>query len=490
MTRAVIYVRESKDQWGDERAVDRFEETCLRLCGQRGLRVVASLRDNDVRASTRNRGKGFAEVLRMIRDREADYVVIPVMDRFFRNLRDLEDIIELCMETGVVLVAASGEIDLSHDQGRLTARLLTSVSKAETERKAARQRDANEQAARAGQRFIGCPRPFGYGGDHITPEPAEAAAVQWAADALLGGATISAVMREWQRRGLRPPQAPYGPLRKDAWSRSTVTTIMRNPRLAGLSALPRRPDPADRPELDTPPRKHKRMLPAEITGPGNWTPVLPEPTWRAVAALLADPARKPPLGVRTLLGGLARCLCGNIVTGSVSHLGQHVYRCQPSSRDGRPGPHVAVRAELVDEFVEEVLIERLSRADVAELLSPPKHVDTSALRSEAAAIRRNLDELAADRAAGLISRSQLLAATERGNARLAEISTRLAESTGRSVLTPFMRGVKAAVVWADLDDSRRRAVIATLCTVTLHPAGRGARVYDCESKVEFGPPTV
>ena len=75
--------------------------------------------------------------------------------------------IDICLETGAALVAASGEIDLSHDQGRLVARLLTSVAKAETERKGARQRDANDQAARAGKRRAGGPRPFGYEDDHV-----------------------------------------------------------------------------------------------------------------------------------------------------------------------------------------------------------------------------------------------------------------------------------------------------------------------------------
>lgn len=485
--RAVIYVRESLDRYGDERAVERFETECRHLVKVRGLDLLRVLRDNDVRASSGNKGDGFAEVKRMLRARETDYVVIPVVDRFFRTLRDLEDVIDICLETGAALVAASGEIDLSHDQGRLVARLLTSVAKAETERKGARQRKANEQAARAGQRWTGCPRPFGYAGDHVTPEPAEAAAVAWAADALLGGCTISAVMREWEKRGLRPPQAPFGPLRRHAWSRNTVTTILRNPRLAGLAALPRRPDPDDRPEEDSPPRKHKRMLPAEITGRGNWTPVISEPTWRAVAALLDDPARKPPKGVRTLLGGLALCACGNVIAGSTNRFG-HVYRCQPSSRVGRPGPHVAVAAGQVDEYVEAVIVERLSRPDVADLITPPKHVDTAALRTESASIRKNLDELAADRAVGLVSRAQMLAATERANARLAAIGAELAQSAGQSALTPFMRGEKASAVWAGLDDSRKRAVIATLCTITLHPAGRGARGYDCESKVVFGPP--
>ncbi len=140
--RAVIYVRESLDTWGDARAVERFEEQCRRLCEARDLTVLRALRDNDVRASSRNKGAGYAEVLRLLQARETDYVVIPVVNRFFRNLRDLEDVIDICLETGAALVAASGEIDLSHDQGRLVARLLTSVAKAETERKGARHQDS------------------------------------------------------------------------------------------------------------------------------------------------------------------------------------------------------------------------------------------------------------------------------------------------------------------------------------------------------------
>ena len=65
-TRAVIYVRESLDNWGDARAVERFEEQCRRLCDARGLRVIRVLRDNDVRASGGNKGAGYAEVLRML----------------------------------------------------------------------------------------------------------------------------------------------------------------------------------------------------------------------------------------------------------------------------------------------------------------------------------------------------------------------------------------------------------------------------------------
>ena len=272
-------------------------------------------------------------------------------------------------------------------------------------------------------------------------------------------------MREWNRLGLRPPQAPpIGPLPEHPWSRNSVTTVLRNPRLAGIAAY-----------------KGEKL--DGVTG--RWEAILDEPQWRAVDALLADPSRKPPRGVKSMLGGLAECPCGNVVEHGTNHRGQAVYRCRPATRAGRPGPHVAVRAEQVDEWVRDAVLEALSRPELADLVTPPPHVDTAGLRAEAAAIRRNLDELAADRALGLVSRSQMIAATGRGNARLAEIGAGLAEAAGKGVLAPFTGGQAAGAVWAGLDLSRHREVIRALTGVILHPAGRGARLYDCAAKVDM-----
>ena len=86
--------------------------------------------------------------------------------------------------------------------------------------------------------------------------------------------------------------------------------------------------------------------------------------------------------------------------------------------------------------------------------------------------------------AGLVSRSQMLAATECGNARLAEITAQLAAAAESSALAPFASSASARAVWDGLDDSRRRAVIDALCTVVVHPAGRGTRTFD-PAKVEI-----
>ena len=456
-TRAVIYTRISKDKAGDEHGVANQLADCERYAAERGWQVIYRKTDNDLSASNGKHRPGFLEVMALVDAGQVDIVLCWAVDRFVRRIADLESVIGRFQAAGARLAAVTGDLDLGNDAGRMVARMLSVIAQGEVERKSARQRLAAAEAARAGKRWTGCPRPFGYEHDHLTPRPAESAAITWAADALLGGGTVSAVMREWNARGPSTPQTGK------PFTRQSVTTILRNPRLAGLNAYR-----------------------GEITGPGDWQPVLPEATWRAVAALLEDPARKPPRGVRTLLGGLAVCRCGNRVIGGVQATGKHAYRCNPATREARPGPHCQHVAAPVDDYVERVIIERLSRPDVADLITPPVSIDAAALRTEAASIRRNLEELAADRALGLVSRTQMLTATERGNARLAEITAELTASVSAGPLGPFTFAEPTQTVWDGLDTSRKRAVIATLCTVTLHPAGRGSRVFN-PATVELTP---
>ena len=63
-----------------------------------------------------------------------------------------------------------------------------------------------------------------------------------------------------------------------------------------------------------------------------------EEQWRALTALLGDPARKPPRGAYTLLGGLARCRCGNKVAAGTNATGRQVYRCDPADPRGPARP--------------------------------------------------------------------------------------------------------------------------------------------------------
>src|SRR5690606_41376165 len=99
------------------------------------------------------------------------------------------------------VATATGDIDLTTDVGRMVARILAAVARAEVERKAARQKLANEQARAQGFRWKGGPRPFGYDDDGKII-PAEAEAIRWGAQQIIEGATIQSVADAWSDRGL------------------------------------------------------------------------------------------------------------------------------------------------------------------------------------------------------------------------------------------------------------------------------------------------
>ena len=141
---------------------------------------------------------------------------------------------------------------------------------------------------------------------------------------------------------------------------------------------------------------------------------------------------------------------------------------------------MARQAGPVEEFIEKLVIARLSRPDAADLAAGPEGgPDGAALREEATAIRRNLEEMAADRVLGRIDRAQMLAATSRANIRLGEIEAEVEGAARENVLTPLVAAENAAGAWEGLDLSRKRAVITTLMTITLCSPGRGAsRVFD------------
>lgn len=460
MKRAAIYTRQSLDKTGEGLAVARQLKASEQLCGTRGWEIVARLSDNDMSGYSGKPRPGYQQLVAMMEARRLDVVVVWAVDRLTRRLADLVELIDLCENTGVKVATVSGDLDLSNDQGRLVARILGSVAQGEVERKSTRQKAAAQQAAEAGRVRRSCPQPFGWQRDRITVDPAERAAVESACRALLSGGTIAGIIRDWTARGVIPHRSG------GEWTGNSVVTILRNPRNAGISTY----------------------RGAEV-GRGEWQPLISEEMFRAVVQVLDDPARRrKTMGVRTLLGALALCRCGNTVTARVNQRGtrvDRVYRCTPATREGRPGPHVATRSAEVDEFVGQLVIARLSRPDAASLVAPRQQGDVGALRDESRAIRTRLARLGPNYALGVITEQDMIAGRAAGEARLAEIEARLADLGRESVLAPLVASQNVAAAWETLSTDRRRAVIDTLMTVTLQPQQRGAREFDPESVVHI-----
>ena len=398
--RCLIYVRISMDKTHDGHGVANQMAKLEQKAAERGWTVVYRLSDNDIGVTRKDPTKpgkyrpGYEEAMRLVDARMVDAVLCFKWDRFIREPLDLEYLIPRFDKAGVRFAEVDGSIDLGTDSGRLHARIMIAVAKAEQERKAERQKLAFEQAAINGKRFTGCPRPFGYLDDHVTAHPVEGPAVAEACVALLGGGTISGIRREWTRLGLNPPQQTQRGT--TTWNRTSIRMILLNPRIAGLS-----------------------VYRGEIVGQGEWQPLVPEETWRAVRGILEDPPASRRAGCGRCWAGW-RCAragtwspaChltpGITSTGAPRHPQPGLPRraCGAASRAGgefhgetRGGQAVPAGCRRSGEC-------RGGRLDVA------------GLREEAAAIRRNLEEMAGDWALGRISRPQMLKATQAGNGRL------------------------------------------------------------------------
>lgn len=448
--RAIVYTRQSQDRAGTGLAVARQQEACQQLCHDRGWLVERVISDNDLSASTGKTRPGYRQLLQLIDERTADVVVVWHVDRLVRRLADLEDVIARCEAAGVRLATVSGDVDLSTDAGRLVARILASVARGEVERKSARQQSAQAQAARQGRR-VGGRRPFGFEQDGVTVRTVEAAAIRSGYRDVLAGVPLAGVARDWNARGLTPGQ-PRRDGRPSSWRHDNVRACLLNPRNAGI-------------------RRHR----GEEVGPAVWPALVPEETFRAVVGLITHPDRSHrPNASRALLSGIALCgVCGAHVNGGRSRLDQRIYRCSVQATG-----HVGRQADVVDEFVADLVVQRLSRPDARDLLHAPVSVDTEEIRQEAQSARLRLEQLAVEFADGVLTAAQLRAATERLRARIAECESKLADAGRVDVLGPLLTGTDVQKSWDALGVPRQRLVVDTLVEVRLLPPGRGRRVFD------------
>jgi site-specific DNA recombinase len=462
--RAAIYCRVSEDRTGAGLAVERQEAACRELADRLDLTVVEVYVDNDISAYSGKPRPGYRALVDAIRAGQVDAVIVWHLDRLTRQVAELLDYAKTCQARDVPTHSVTaGTLDLSTPSGRMTATIAAAVATAEVERMIERQRAGILQAAAAG-RWIGGTRTFGYDADGVTVNEDEAATVRWMAGQVLAGTSLRAIAADLNRR-----QVPTATGRR--WRPEGVGALLQRPRLASYYV-------------------HR----GEIVGRAEWPPILDEDTWRGVVAILSDPARRKQQGTarKWLLSGLA--LCGvegcDLTVTTTSSPGHAAGGQTLSAYLCRSGGHVYRNAPEVDEYIEETIIERLSRPDAADLLAPDQTGDTSALHLRDAALRARLDELGRLYGEGTIDAAQLAQGTAAIRAQREEITAQLDAANGGSVLAGVADAAEPAKVWAGLDLSRKRAIIETLIEVAILPAKRGPRRGRRPGESQFDPASV
>lgn len=454
---AAIYVRISQDRAGAGLGVDRQEQDCRALGASLGWDVVHLFADNDVSAYSGKRRPQYEALLESIESGSVTGVLTWHPDRLHRSVLELENYVQLSRRHGVNTHSVqAGHWDLSTPSGRAVAVTLSAWAQYESEHKGQRISRARQQQAADG-RFHGGIRPFGFERDGMTLRDTEAKELAHAAQQIVSGVPLRSIVRDLNARGI-PTATGRG-----MWTAVALRDILCNARTAGLS-----------------------VYKGEVVGKAKWPAIVSEETWQAARTILTDPARRTNNGrgpgVRWLGSGLYVCgVCGEAeLRASTSGQKRCAYRCRSRDR-AITGGHVSREATALDKFVQDVMVERLSRPGlVNDAVTADDSTDVAALRQEAEVLRVRQDQLAEAFADGAVSRSQLAAGSKRMEERSAQIAAQLAAAGGKSPLDALahVKVTDMAAEWSKLNLGQRRTIIDYLATVTVLPVGNSRGRFD------------
>ena len=448
----VGYLRISDDREGLERGVDRQRADITARAKRDRVKIVRWYVDND-RGASRYSRRPRKDYLQMLADVKAGvaggFIYSYSNSRLTRRPRELEDLLDLYDETGILIrTIVSGDDDLSTADGRMVARLKVTVDAAEAERISERVRRDARARAESGRPHGGGSRPYGWP-DRRSLDPAEHAVIIEAAERILNGETLKAVARDLNGRGVATVTGR-------PWSSHVIRQVLTGPRVAGYT---------DRG--------------GEPVAKASWQPALDESTWRELRALLLDPARTSPrAGRRSLLVGLALCSeCDRPMTSSVARQ-RYSYFCR--------GCRLWRAMEPVDRYVEGVMVVFLEHAIEHE----PEGVDQvqAAQERKVEQLRRNVSATLAEFSRSqaddeAMTPAQLRELMRSLNAKLSAEEAKLLPPRRRR-LQAGLAGPDAATRWELLSLDQKRANIDDLLEIRLLRAPVGQRRFD-EKTVEL-----
>lgn len=456
-----IYLRISQDRDGEALGVERQEETCRALAEKLGWTVSEVYEDNDFSAYNGKPRPAYLRLLKDIEDGKIAGLLAWHPDRLTRHPIELEHIIAVVDRANLkVHTVESGDYDLSTPGGRATARTLGAWARYESEHKGRRIAAARKQAAKAGKHHGGV-RPYGYEKDGMTLRPVEAAEIARVADSILAGMSLRSLVQDLNSRRISTASG------RTRWTSMALRDILLSPRAAGLSSW------------------H-----GEIVGKALWPAMVEEDKWRAVGAILTNPARRtsPMTGgaIKWLGSGIYICgVCGERKLRVGGNSARRTYRCGNRDIEKTTG-HVTREATALDNLVEQLAVARLLRPDAAQIFSRTKKptVDIDSMRIEKIELEELLDEQSVLHARREITTRQMITGSEVMKKRLDELDLILADQVEAEPLIELSNLIDLHKVWfgskegdkvivEPLPLAVRRAVVDRLMDVTVLKADKG-----------------
>jgi len=467
---------------------DAQERQCRQFVESRGGRYVHTYEEPDTSAWKRKRvqqadGSVVYRVFRPVfraaledlrrgvapNGEQLDGMIVSDIDRLTRDNRDLEDAIDAVIQHDRPIIDPTGTLDLLTDNGRTVARIVVATKNQQSADTARRVRDKHRAMQQAGIPTGGT-RPFGWGPDKRTLDPAEAEVIREAARRILAGAPLSALVVEFNERGVRSATGK-------PWRNPSLKGILRSPRLCGYRA---------RYVKDVNPQTGTQTQTVQIVRDdngnpviGQWEPIMSVAEWETVTALIGSNVT-PTRGANArkyLLTGILRCGrdgCGGPLRAQKVHAsrnpapGMFHYSCTAKAQGGCGG-RVSVHGPKTDERIRNLVILKYEK----EAADRSAALDAGPWPQEAEfeMLRQDMRDLTAAWRARQISGSHYFAQfaeVEADHARLAQYRERWLAATHAAAGRPVTITVEQ---WEGYTLAQRRAYVAdALLAVIVHPA--------------------
>jgi site-specific DNA recombinase len=454
--RAILLVRISDDREGEGLGVGRQETDGRAHADRIDWGIAEVIVENDTSAFKRRRIKlpdgttalrvvrpGLRRSLALLASGERDGLMAYDLDRYTRDPRDLEDLIDLVEQQHVPVTSVTGSLRLDTDADVTMARVMVAVankSSRDTSRRVSRK---HGQLAEQGKPGGGGARRFGYERDGMTIKQDEADAIKSMAKMVMGGASYYEVTAWLNAKGPRPVSAAQ-------WKDRSVESILTGPRIAGL-----------------------RVFRGEVVGPAAWPAIIEREAWDELQVAIANHMGHRRRGKQTFKRWLTGLLFCSQCEGRLTGWGSEYWCATPKGGCGR----IAINAVQSEAEVESQLLAYLANPIVlARLRDTVSESSTAAARADAAADEQQLKELA-----GMWARRELSFA-EYQEAR-AIIAARLEESKSlaMSALPGIVRPLLAdpAGGWVELTAREKRDVVsAVIPCYTVARSKEGKKFFD------------
>jgi DNA invertase Pin-like site-specific DNA recombinase len=405
----------------------------------------------------------WAELLRLVEAGEVGVLVLWESNRGDRTLTTWSAFLDLCRDKGTCIYVVSHERLYNPRNHRDWKNLATDgVDNAYFSEQLSVSVTRGKRGAMAKGRPQS-PVPYGYA-VRYNPEtgrtagwvmvPEEAEIVREISRRVRAAEPIGRIVTDLLARGVPGPTAGTswkdGTPKSGVWLRGTVRGIAANHAYAGLVRL------GDG-------RYAERQ--AQKDG-AEWPPIVTRTQWEDAVAVVSSRATGPRPGAAVhLLSGIARCECGGWLRGAPRDNG---YRCRNSD--------MHIQMEVLDNFVRNVICERLSRDDALDMFVRDDTPQIAILESE-------IKEWEARRTAA----RKMFARGTIGEDALQEIEDEIAPeidrrereiSASRKVpaLSEAINSGNVRAWWDRQEVQARREVIAAVTGITVRkvPGGRKA----------------